>query len=104
MDKKLLLFIIAGLAVSLTLAMVVSPWACSAPDGLEKVAEDKGFLDRAAAEPVWKASLMPDYNLPKVQNEAIGTAWAGFVGTGLVFVTALVLAKVIVRGRKGSLR
>jgi len=104
MNRSLLIFIMAALAISLLLAILVSPWACSAPDGLEKVAEDKGFAGKAAEEPFWNASLMPDYNLTKAQNEAFGTAFAGFVGTGLVFITALVLAKLIARGHKGSLR
>ncbi len=34
-----------GLAVSLLLAGVVSYYASSSPDGLEKVAEDIGFID-----------------------------------------------------------
>ncbi len=38
-------FYIAGFIVSLFLAGVVSFYASSSPDGLEKVAQDVGFID-----------------------------------------------------------
>jgi len=40
-------FILAGIALSLLIAGVLSFYASSHPDGLEKVAETKGFLDTA---------------------------------------------------------
>ena len=40
-------FYIAGFIVSLFLAGVVSFYASSSPDGLEKVAQDVGFIDTA---------------------------------------------------------
>ena len=40
-------FYIAGFIVSLFLAGVVSFYASSSPDGLEKVAQDIGFIDTA---------------------------------------------------------
>ncbi len=41
--KALWLFVVGGLLVALALAFFVSPYASSSPDGLNKVAEDKGF-------------------------------------------------------------
>ena len=44
MDRKnLVLFVVGGLIVTLGLAFFVSPLASSSPDGLNKVAIDKGF-------------------------------------------------------------
>ena len=39
--------VVAGLAVCLLLAAVVSAWASGHPDGLEHVAETLGFADSA---------------------------------------------------------
>jgi cobalt/nickel transport protein len=36
--------ILIGLSVALLLALVLSPFASASPDGLEMVAEQKGFL------------------------------------------------------------
>ena len=40
-------FLLGGLGLTLLLAGIVSFFASSSPDGLEAVAEDKGFLDQA---------------------------------------------------------
>jgi cobalt/nickel transport protein len=80
MDKKILAFLLVALAV----AVVLSPFASSNPDGLERVAEDKGFLERGEGKEVITAPI-PDYLLPGVENERLATAAAGFVGTLVTF-------------------
>jgi cobalt/nickel transport system permease protein len=77
-----------GLALALLLA-IASPLASSHPDGLEWVAEQKGFLDIAKG-PVFK--LIPDYLLPGVSNTAMATILAGIIGVLIVFVVALGVA------------
>lgn len=78
---------VAGLALAVALA-VLSPLASSHPDGLEWVAEQQGFLNRAV-EPV--GGIIPDYALPGISNQALATIAAGVIGVLLVFgVTALV--------------
>jgi cobalt/nickel transport system permease protein len=77
-----------GLAIAVLLA-IASPLASSHPDGLEWVAEQKGFLDIAQG-PVFK--LIPDYLLPGVSNTAIATILAGIIGVLIVFVVALGVA------------
>ncbi len=105
------MFILAGLALSVALALIVSPWASSSPDGLEKVAEDQGFLEKAEeTEPVWGESPIPDYAVPGltstveavdeetgavVQEEEptrLATALAGLIGTVAIFLLAWGLA------------
>ena len=79
-----------GLGVSLLLAIFISPFASSSPDGLERVAEDKAFLEKAEAPgaTIWEHSPIPDYAFPGVKNEGVATALAGLLGTGGIFALA----------------
>ena len=54
-----------GLAVSLLLAGVVSYYASSSPDGLEKVAGDIGFIESAEDSAV-AGSPLSDYGVSGV--------------------------------------
>ena len=76
------LFTILALAVAIGLASAASPFASSSPDGLEKVAADKAFLDRGEAQ---ETSALSDYAIPGVGNARVATGLAGFAGTLLVF-------------------
>jgi hypothetical protein len=64
------------------LVATISPLASSAPDGLERVAEDKSFLELAGDSPF---SVIADYAFPGIHNEALATILAGWIGTALVF-------------------
>lgn len=77
-----------GLVIALLLA-VLSPLASAHPDGLEWVAEQKGFLE-AAREPLY--NIIPDYVFPGISNEALATIVAGLLGTLVVFGVALGVA------------
>jgi cobalt/nickel transport system permease protein len=79
---------VVGLVIALALA-VLSPLASSYPDGLEWVAEQQGFIDRAQS-PLYE--IIPDYAFPGVSDPAIATIVAGLLGTTLVFVVALGIA------------
>jgi len=79
---------IGGLAIAILLA-ILSPLASAYPDGLEWVAEQKGFLD-AAQGPLY--NIIPDYVFPGISNEALATISAGIVGTLVVFGVALGVA------------
>ena len=74
-----------GLLIALALTLI-SPLASPWPDGLERVAEDQGFLD-LGEEPAYE--LIPDYVLPGIQNESLATILAGIVGVLLVFGVGL---------------
>jgi cobalt/nickel transport system permease protein len=76
---------IGGLSIAALLA-VLSPLASAHPDGLEWVAEQKGFLE-AARTPLYK--LIPDYAFPGISNTALATITAGILGMLLVFGVAL---------------
>jgi len=75
-----------GIAFSLLLAGVVSFYASSSPDGLEKVAEDIGFIDSAQDSAV-AGSPLSDYGVASVSDERLSVGIAGIVG---VLLTAAV--------------
>jgi cobalt/nickel transport system permease protein len=77
-----------GLGIAALLA-VLSPLASAHPDGLEWVAEQKGFLETARA-PLY--NLIPDYVFPGISNEALATIVAGIIGMLIVFGVALGVA------------
>ena len=85
---------IAGLFIALFLAAVLSPFASPWPDGLEKVAEDKGFIEKGEVKPT-VTSPMPDYAIPGVKNEALATSAAGIIGTLIVFLAGCGLAAAL---------
>ncbi len=85
----LLVFIALALAVAVGLGTAVSPWASPEPDGLEVVAEEKGFLDDATGNRIQDDSPIPDYAFPGIENERVATGVAGFVGTLGIFVVGV---------------
>lgn len=80
-------FYIIALGASLAIAFFLSPLASESPDGLERVAEDLGFLDRAVPGPLQGAAPMPDYAVPGVTGPMAGIA-AGSVGALAAFAAA----------------
>jgi hypothetical protein len=77
-----------SLLVCLAVACI-SPLASSSPDGLERVAEDRGFIELAGEAPY---QVIADYVFPGVANEALATILAGVVGTLVLFGAAYGLA------------
>jgi len=96
-DKKLL---IAGFAVSLFIAGFASYYASSSPDGLEKVAEDTGFIE-TAKENTNADTTLADYGVKGVDNERLSTGTAGVIG---VLATAGVSTGLflVLRRRSGA--
>jgi hypothetical protein len=72
---------------------ILSPLASSSPDGLERVAEDKGFISLAGSSPF---QLIADYVFPGIENEAIATIVAGIIGVLVLFGMAYSLAWLLV--------
>lgn len=83
-----------ALIASLLVALL-SPLASGSPDGLEKVGEDKGFIEEAAEPPY---ELIADYLFPSVENEAAATILAGIIGTVAIFGLTYCAARLL-RGR-----
>ena len=70
-----------GLLACLVVAFL-SPLASSSPDGLERVAENKGFIDLAQEAPF---QIIADYVFPGIENEAVATILAGLIGSLILF-------------------
>ncbi|HSM43961.1 MAG TPA: PDGLE domain-containing protein, partial [Acidimicrobiia bacterium] len=92
-------FVIGGALVALVFATVVSQFALDAPDGLERVAEDTGFI-ASAEDHAWSEFMFADYATSGISNETLSLAVAGVVGT---LVTMAVAAGIFlaVRERRG---
>jgi hypothetical protein len=88
---------IVGLLIALAVTLI-SPLASAWPDGLERVAEDKGFVENAQDAPY---EVIPDYVFPGIGNEAMATILAGIVGTLVVFGLAYGLG-VLLRRREAA--
>jgi hypothetical protein len=61
---------------------VKSQRASPDPDGLERIAEDSGFLGRAI-DPI--SNLLPDYTIPLIGNSTLSGIVAVVLGTLVVF-------------------
>jgi len=96
---SLRIFFVLTLALAVGLAVAVSPFASSSPDGLEKVAGEKGFLDDGTLHPIQEDSPIPDYAFPGVDNPRVATGLAGFFGTLAVAVIAVGLGRLLHRRR-----
>ena len=86
-----------GLLACLLVA-VFSPLASSSPDGLERVAENKGFIGLAQETPF---QIIADYVFPGIGNEAVATILAGLIGTLILFGMAYGLAWLL-KSRKAQ--
>ena len=76
-----------GLVAAAGLALFLSPFASKLPDGLDRVAENHGFI--RAARHSWAAHTpLANYLLPGVSSPAVATALAGLLGTAVVFFLA----------------
>jgi cobalt/nickel transport protein len=98
--KRNRLFIISGLGIALLIAVLLSPFASQQPDGLDRVAQDQGFEQKAAESPIAKqlpfAAIFEEYSLRNVP-EAVATPLAGLVGTLVTFGLAWGVGKVAVK-------
>lgn len=84
MRTNVKIFVVAGLLVGLALAVFVSPFASSSPDGLEKVAAEEGF-DETAKDSAVADSPLADYGVEGIDDDRAGTAVSGLVGVLLTF-------------------
>ncbi len=100
MSTSLKLFTALALAVAVGLATAVSPFASGEPDGLERVAHDKAFVDRGKLHAVQQDAPVPDYAFPGIRDARVATGVAGFTGTLAVFAIGYGIAAML-RRREG---
>ncbi len=93
-------FVLLGMPVSLALALFVSPFACTWPDGLERVVERLGIEPSRAKIPL--AAPLQGYGFPGLGGSLVGTSIAAVAGTTLVFVVCLAIGYALAPGRARS--
>ncbi|GII85428.1 hypothetical protein Ssi03_34180 [Sphaerisporangium siamense] len=74
--------LVGGALVAVLLAGVVSFYASSSPDGLEKVAGDKG-MNAQERDHALGGSPLADYGVRGVDNERLAVGVAGVAGVGI---------------------
>lgn len=90
LKKFYLLFFLAALS----LAGGISFYASSSPDGLEKVAEDEGFLE-SAKDSALSNSPLADYGVVGLDSERLSVGIAGVIGVVATAVVALALFTLV---------
>jgi cobalt/nickel transport system permease protein len=83
-----------GVVVALVVGIMAVFFASPHPDGLERVAEDKGFLD-VAQSPAF--NVIPDYVVPGISNETLAAMIAIILGTLLLFAVGYGIARLLRR-------
>lgn len=91
--KRFVLFL---LAVSLVVAGVVSYFASEHPDGLERVAEDSGFAEKARDPAI---TVLPDYTVPGIHG-FFSNALAGIIGVLASLGLVILVGKMVTRRNK----
>lgn len=81
--------------VTLIAAGMISYFASPHPDGLERVAENNGFINKAK-EPSWVAWIK-DYELPGIHIPILRVGLAGIIGVSLLFLVLYGLTSKLTR-------
>ena len=87
-------FYASALLVSALLAGGASFYASSSPDGLEKVAEDVGFIE-TAKDHTFGDFALSDYGISGLENARLSVGFAGLIGVLVTAVVALGLFMLI---------
>ncbi|MCK7626201.1 energy-coupling factor ABC transporter permease [Streptomyces sp. RS10V-4] len=91
---------LAGLAAALVCAGGLSYYASSSPDGLEKVAHDKG-LDTRTEEHATADSPLADYSVKDIANRRLAGGLAGVIGVAATLAAGTGVF-VVLRRRKAA--
>ncbi len=85
-ERGILGFVVAGIVVSLTAAIFISPFASAFPDGLEKAAEGFGFINKAETVVDKSFFIIPDYSFAYIPVEKWQGPIAGLLGVLIILV------------------
>jgi cobalt/nickel transport system permease protein len=89
---------ITGLVASLVLAGFVSFYASASPDGLEKVAHDKG-IDQKEKPHTNEDSPLADYGVKDISDARLSGGLAGVIGVGVTVVVGSTVFWIVRRRR-----
>lgn len=93
--------LLVGFLLALVLAGGVSYYASDAPDGLTKVAEDKGFAGEASDHDL-ADSPVADYEVRGVGDARLAGGLAGVIGVVATLAVGGVLFTVVSRRRRDA--
>lgn len=85
---------IVGIGIAVLVVVVLAPLASPDPDGLERVAEDQGFIG-SARDALY--TVLPDYAIPGIEDPVISTVLAGIVGVAIVTLAMVGLGRLLAR-------
>ena len=85
-EKSIFGFVIAGITAAVLIAAFISPLASAFPDGLEKVAEGYGFIDKATAAVNESFFIIRDYSFAYIASEKWQGPIAGLLGVLIILV------------------
>ncbi|MFE5615327.1 energy-coupling factor ABC transporter permease [Streptomyces sp. NPDC056463] len=94
-------FWLGGVAAALLLAGFVSFYASASPDGLEKVAADKGF-DKNVEEHAAADSPLADYGVKGIDTARLSGGLAGVIGVGVTLAVGTGAFWAVRRRRNSS--
>ena len=98
--SNLRIFLLGGLLVAIGLAMLVSGFESSSPDGLNKVAEDHGFA-ADARQHLFENGPLAGYAVKGVRNDRLSTGISGLIGVLVTFGIGLALFAMVRAMRSG---
>jgi cobalt/nickel transport system permease protein len=90
---------LVGLGIAVLVVVILAPLASPDPDGLERVAEDKGFLGQAQDA---LYSILPDYTIPWIDDPTVTTIVAGLIGLAIVFGVMWAVGRLLARRSSGA--
>lgn len=88
-------WVAGGLAIAAIVVVVAAFLASGDPDGLERVAEDIGFIGAGEDSPF---TIIADYVFPGVDGP-LATILAGLLGIAVVFALVWLAGKALARRR-----
>ena len=91
-------WVVTGLIIALAVVLF-SPLASADPDGLERVAENIGFLGQGQAAPY---TILPDYAIPFLGQTPVSTIVAGLIGALIVAAIAYGAGRLLSRPAPGA--
>lgn len=89
-------WVVSGVLITLG-AVLISPLASGSPDGLERVAENLGFLGIGQDAPY---QILPDYTIPFLGETALSTILAGVVGAAILMGLLILVGRNLHRRSK----
>jgi cobalt/nickel transport protein len=90
MNKKNKIILVGSIIIGTLLSL----FASASPDGLERVAVDRGFINSGKN---YISGLFSDYLIPGITNEIIAAVLAGLVGTVLTFCLIYFIGQIYLK-------